>query len=129
MSEAGLEQKYIEEAFDTNWVVPLGPNVIGFEKDLEDLVNEIQNENEKLSKKVVALSSGTVAVHLRMHRLRQWCVRVCLQSWYVLACWAVCERRGCSIHCGYDKVGYCMLIRNRIASIDIVQKNVSMFYA
>ena len=85
MSEAGLEQKYIEEAFDTNWVVPLGPNVIGFEKDLEDLVNEIQNENEKLSKRVVALSSGTVAVHLRMHRLRQWCVRVCLQSWYVLA--------------------------------------------
>lgn len=34
MSEAGLEQKYIKEAFDTNWVVPLGPNVNGFEKDL-----------------------------------------------------------------------------------------------
>ena len=41
MSEAGLEQKYIKEAFDTNWVVPLGPNVNGFEKDLEDFVNEI----------------------------------------------------------------------------------------
>ena len=39
MSEAGLEQKYIKEAFDTNWVVPLGPNVNGFEKDLEEFVN------------------------------------------------------------------------------------------
>ena len=39
MSEAGLEQKYIKEAFDTNWVVPLGPNVNGFEKDLEAFVN------------------------------------------------------------------------------------------
>ena len=36
MSEAGLEQKYIKEAFDTNWVVPLGPNVNAFEKDLEN---------------------------------------------------------------------------------------------
>ena len=35
MSHEGLEQKYIKEAFDTNWVVPLGPNVNGFEKDLE----------------------------------------------------------------------------------------------
>lgn len=66
MSEAGLEQKYIKEAFDTNWVVPLGPNVDGFEKDLENFVNEIQNENEKLSKRVVALSSGTAAVHLAL---------------------------------------------------------------
>ena len=38
MSEAGIEQKYIKEAFDTNWVVPLGPNVDGFEKDLEEFV-------------------------------------------------------------------------------------------
>ncbi len=66
MSEAGLEQKYIKEAFDTNWVVPLGPNVNGFEKDLENFVNENQNENEKLSKRVVALSSGTAAVHLAL---------------------------------------------------------------
>lgn len=64
MSEAGLEQKYIKEAFDTNWVVPLGPNVNGFEKDLEEFVNENQNQNEKLSKRVVALSAGTAAVHL-----------------------------------------------------------------
>ena len=56
MSEAGLEQKYIQEAFDTNWVVPLGPNVNGFEKDLEEFVGE--------GKRVVALSSGTSAVHL-----------------------------------------------------------------
>ena len=40
MSEIGLEQKYIKEAFDTNWVVPLRPNVNGFEKDLEDFVND-----------------------------------------------------------------------------------------
>ena len=73
MSEEGLEQKYIKEAFDTNWVVPLGPNVNGFEKDLEDFVNgvngkqnENQNENEKLQKRVVALSAGTAAVHLAL---------------------------------------------------------------
>ena len=62
MSEAGLEQKYIKEAFDTNWVVPLGPNVDGFEKDLENFVNH--NDNANLNKRVVALSSGTAAVHL-----------------------------------------------------------------
>ena len=69
MSEAGLEQKYIKEAFDTNWVVPLGPNVNGFEADLEAFVNEIpaQGWNEApLSKRVVALSSGTAAVHLAL---------------------------------------------------------------
>ena len=51
-----MEQKYIKEAFDTNWVVPLGPNVNGFEKDLEEFVGE--------GKRVVALSAGTAAVHL-----------------------------------------------------------------
>ncbi len=56
MSEDGMEQKYIKEAFDTNWVVPLGPNVNGFEKDLEEFVGE--------GKRVVALSAGTAAVHL-----------------------------------------------------------------
>ena len=68
MSEAGLEQKYIKEAFDTNWVVPLGPNVNGFEADLEDFVNKrdysASPQNDKLTKRVVALSSGTAAVHL-----------------------------------------------------------------
>ena len=58
MSEAGLEQKYIKEAFDTNWVVPLGPNVNGFEKDLEEFVGQ--------DKRVVALSAGTAAVHLAL---------------------------------------------------------------
>ncbi len=69
MSEDCLEQKYIKEAFDTNWVVPLGPNVNGFEADLEAFVNEIpaQGWNEApLSKRVVALSSGTAAVHLAL---------------------------------------------------------------
>ncbi|MDL2314899.1 DegT/DnrJ/EryC1/StrS family aminotransferase [Bacteroidales bacterium OttesenSCG-928-C19] len=53
---SGEEQKYIQEAFDTNWVVPLGPNVDGFEKDLESYLGG--------NKKVVALSSGTSAIHL-----------------------------------------------------------------
>ena len=53
---SGNEQKYVQEAFDTNWVVPLGPNVDGFEKDLEQFVGK--------DKHVVALSSGTAAVHL-----------------------------------------------------------------
>jgi len=58
MSDEGIEQKYIKEAFDTNWVVPLGPNVNGFEKDLEEFVGE--------NKRVVALSAGTAAVHLAL---------------------------------------------------------------
>ena len=69
MSEAGLEQKYIQEAFDTNWVVPLGPNVNGFEADLESFVNEIAGQarnDAPLSKRVVALSAGTAAVHLAL---------------------------------------------------------------
>ena len=68
MSDAGLEQKYIKEAFDTNWVVPLGPNVNGFEHDLEEFVNHNLNDNLNLNlnKRVVALSSGTAAVHLAL---------------------------------------------------------------
>jgi len=65
MSEAGNEMKFIKEAFDTNWVVPLGPNVNGFEKDLEEFVNNI-NGKKSLDKKVVALCSGTSALHLAM---------------------------------------------------------------
>ncbi len=64
MSEEGIEQKYIKEAFDTNWVVPLGPNVNGFEADLEGFVNEVPGRAGILDKRVVALSSGTAAVHL-----------------------------------------------------------------
>lgn len=66
MSDEGLEQKYIKEAFDTNWVVPLGPNVNGFEKDLEEFVNSNDNANLNLNKRVVALSAGTAAVHLAL---------------------------------------------------------------
>ncbi|MBE6341923.1 MAG: aminotransferase class I/II-fold pyridoxal phosphate-dependent enzyme [Lentimicrobiaceae bacterium] len=55
---SGNEQKFIQEAFDTNWVVPLGPNVNGFEADLEAFVGK--------NKKVVALSAGTAAVHLAL---------------------------------------------------------------
>ena len=67
MSEAGLEQKYIKEAFDTNWVVPLGPNVNGFEKDLEEFVASPQPSPQgEGAKRVVALSSGTAAVHLAL---------------------------------------------------------------
>ena len=58
MSETGMEQKYVQEAFDTNWVVPLGPNVNGFEQDLQNFVGQ--------DKSVVALSSGTAAVHLAL---------------------------------------------------------------
>ena len=58
MSDAGMEQKYVREAFDTNWVVPLGPNVNAFEADLEQFVGQ--------EKHVVALSSGTAAVHLAL---------------------------------------------------------------
>lgn len=62
---SGREQDFIKEAFDTNWVVPLGPNVNGFEKDLEDFVNTRENK-DTLTKKVVALSAGTAAVHLAL---------------------------------------------------------------
>lgn len=63
MSDEGLEQKYIKEAFDTNWVVPLGPNVNAFEADLKQFVGKNQQEQEK---EVVALSAGTAAVHLAL---------------------------------------------------------------
>lgn len=85
MSEEGLEQKYVREAFDTNWVVPLGPNVNAFEEELREfVVGSTESEgipkscrseawekawhmNETLrDKQVVALSAGTAAVHLAL---------------------------------------------------------------
>lgn len=54
----GSEQKYVQEAFDTNWVAPLGPNVNGFEQDLEGYVGE--------NSKVACLASGTSALHLAL---------------------------------------------------------------
>ena len=62
---SGKEMDFIKEAFDANWVVPLGPNVNGFEKDLEDFVNK-RDGASSLDKKVVALSAGTAAVHLAL---------------------------------------------------------------
>ena len=61
----GREQEFIQEAFETNWVVPLGPNVNAFEKSLRDFLienGELKIENEE--KRVVALSAGTAALHL-----------------------------------------------------------------
>lgn len=54
----GGEMKYIQEAFDHNWIAPLGPNVNGLEKDLEHFLNE--------DREVAALSSGTAAIHLSL---------------------------------------------------------------
>ena len=55
---SGNEMKFIQEAFDTNWVVPLGPNVNGFEEDLKQFAGG--------EKEIVALSAGTAAVHLAL---------------------------------------------------------------
>lgn len=57
----GEEQKYIQEAIDTNWVVPLGPNVNAFEEQLKEHIGE--------GKEIVALSSGTAAIHLALTEL------------------------------------------------------------
>ena len=62
---SGREQEFIQEAFDTNWVVPLGPNVNAFEESLRDFLignGNFQIENKR--KRIVALSAGTAAVHL-----------------------------------------------------------------
>ncbi len=57
----GKEQDFIKEAFDTNWVVPLGPNVDGFEEDLQEFLGEGVH--------VTALSAGTAAIHLGLVQL------------------------------------------------------------
>ncbi len=54
----GNEQKYINEAFEANWIAPLGPNVNGFERDLEGYLDE--------NKKIACLVSGTSALHLAL---------------------------------------------------------------
>ncbi|MDE6009809.1 MAG: aminotransferase class I/II-fold pyridoxal phosphate-dependent enzyme [Muribaculaceae bacterium] len=58
---SGREMDFINEAFADNWVVPLGPNVTGFEKDLEKFFFGSDNEH-----RIVALSSGTAAIHLAL---------------------------------------------------------------
>lgn len=69
MSGTGAEKKFVQEAFDTNWVVPLGPNVDGFEEDLERFVTSLPgggHDARPVGKRVVALCSGTAAVHLAL---------------------------------------------------------------
>lgn len=57
MSDEGYEQQYVQEAFDTNWVAPLGPNVNGFENELATKVG---------SKAASATTTGTAAIHLAL---------------------------------------------------------------
>ncbi|WP_299554741.1 aminotransferase class I/II-fold pyridoxal phosphate-dependent enzyme [Seonamhaeicola sp.] len=57
----GSERKFVEEAFDTNWIAPLGPNVDGFENDIQEYLGG--------NKHVAALSSGTAAIHLALQLL------------------------------------------------------------
>lgn len=59
---SGKEEEFIREAFDSNWVVPLGPNVDGFERDLEAWIGKKAGREVH----VVALSSGTAAIHLAL---------------------------------------------------------------
>jgi len=54
----GKEQEYVNEAFETNWIAPLGPNVNGFETDIAGFLGEGIH--------VSALSSGTAAIHLAL---------------------------------------------------------------
>ena len=68
---SGREKDFIDEAFADNWVVPLGPNVTGFEKDLENffihnpkLYIPAEEREEFEKKRIVALSAGTAAIHL-----------------------------------------------------------------
>lgn len=84
MSETGKEQKYVKEAFDTNWVVPMGPNVNALEEDLRKFVTgNVESAVYQKSRwpestaaawhlnpalkdtKVVCLSAGTAAVFLQ----------------------------------------------------------------
>jgi dTDP-4-amino-4,6-dideoxygalactose transaminase len=58
----GFEQTFVQEAFDTNWVAPLGPNVSGFESDLENYLNAVASQEVHIA----ALSSGTAALHLAL---------------------------------------------------------------
>lgn len=56
----GMEKKFVQEAFDTNWIAPLGPNVNNFEKEIEDYTG---------SKSAAALVSGTSAIHMALKAL------------------------------------------------------------
>ncbi len=62
----GTEQKFVKEAFDANWIAPLGPNVTGFENDLAKYLEQGSNPANSDSLHVAALSSGTAALHLAL---------------------------------------------------------------
>lgn len=66
MSPNGMEQRFIQEAFDTNWVAPLGPNVDAFEKSLEDYFNTSNLPHFTSHLNVAALSSCTAAIHVAL---------------------------------------------------------------
>ena len=59
---SGNEQKFIDEAFADNWVVPLGPNVDAFEQELHDFLS--LNDDSRSHIRVAAVSAGTAAIHL-----------------------------------------------------------------
>ena len=61
----GTEQDYIKQAFDKNWIAPLGPNVTGFEEDLQKYLFQ-NSPHFNASGGVAALSSGTAALHLAL---------------------------------------------------------------
>ncbi len=63
---SGREMKFIEKAFEGSWIVPLGPDVNAFEKELEEFVNSLPDGSEATNRKVVSLSSGTAAIHLSL---------------------------------------------------------------
>ncbi len=63
MSDAGYEKEYVKEAFDTNWIAPLGENVNKFEEEISEYVG-INNKN------AAALSAGTAAIHMGLKGIR-----------------------------------------------------------
>ena len=80
MSEDGIEQKYVKEAFDTNWVVPMGPNVNAFEAELAAMANSVKDTRSESGMTEVAcalnipagqwhtlraLESGTVIMEMK----------------------------------------------------------------
>ena len=59
----GTEERYVKEAFETNWVAPLGPNVNGFEEDISDYLGK------QVEIHTAVLTSGTAALHLALNML------------------------------------------------------------
>ncbi|WP_195932054.1 DegT/DnrJ/EryC1/StrS family aminotransferase [Turicibacter sanguinis] len=90
MSDEGYEQAYVKEAFNSNWVAPLGPNVTNFEKELAEYVNV---------KSASALSSGTGAIHLGLKALgvRQGDIVFCSTLTFSASCNPI-------IYCGAEPV-------------------------